>query len=57
MRHVAFVLIAFIVFQHLRLHPKETLREVKDRIQLKLITRGLPPPTPLRARVSVSNLC
>ena len=56
-RHVAFVLIAFIIFQHLRLHPKETLGEVKDRIQLKLITRGLPPPTPLRGKVSISKLC
>ena len=56
-RHVAFVLIAFIIFQHLRLHPKETLGEVKDRIQLKLITHGLPPPSPLRGKVSVSLIC
>jgi SRSO17 transposase len=32
-RHVACVLIAAIALQQLRLHPKETLGEVKDRLQ------------------------
>ena len=31
-RHVAFVMIAFVVLQRLRRHPKETLGEVKDRL-------------------------
>ena len=51
-RHVAFVLIAFILLQCLRLHPKETLGEVKDRLQRELITGGLPAPVPLRGKVA-----
>ena len=55
-RHVAFVLISFIVLQRLRLHPKETLGEVKDRLQRALITRGLPASTPLRGKVVIAQL-
>ena len=55
-RHVAFVLIAFIVLQQLRLHPKETLGEVKDRLQLEAMTGGLPVPEPLKGKVAVELL-
>ena len=55
-RHVAFALIAFVVLQRLRLHPKETLGEVKDRLQRELITGGLPAPAPLRGKVPVAQL-
>ena len=55
-RHVAFVLLAFIILQRLRLHPKETLGEVKDRLQRELITGGLPAPTPLRGKMAVAQL-
>ena len=55
-RHVAFVLVGFIVLQRLRLHPKETLGEVKDRLQRELITCGLPASTPLRGKVAIAQL-
>ena len=50
-RHVAFVLIGFIILQRLRLHSKETLGEVKDRLQRELITGGLLAPPSLRGKV------
>ena len=46
-RHVALALIAFVVLQQLRLRPKETLGEVKDRLQREVITSGLAAPRPL----------
>jgi hypothetical protein len=55
-RHVAFVLLGFIVLQRLRRHPKETLGEVKDRLQRELLTGGLPAPIPLRGRVAAAQL-
>ena len=59
-RHVAFVLITFVILQRLRLHPKETLGEVKDRLQRdlqrELITGGLPAPAPLQGKVAVAQL-
>lgn len=55
-RHVAFVLIAFLVLQRLRQHPKETLGEVKDRLQRDLITGGRPAPSPLQGKVAVAQL-
>jgi hypothetical protein len=55
-RHVAFVLIALVILQRLRLHPKETLGEVKDRLQRELITGGLPAPRPLRGKVALAQL-
>jgi hypothetical protein len=55
-RHVAFVLIAFIVLQRLRLRPKETLGEVKDRLQREVFTGGLPTPIPLKGKVATSQL-
>ena len=51
-RHVAFALIAFIVLQQLRLHPKETLGEVKDRLQREVMTGGLPAPVTLKGKVA-----
>jgi SRSO17 transposase len=55
-RHVAFVLIAFIVLQRLRLHPKETLGEVKDRLQRDVFTGGLPAPRPPKGKGATSQL-
>lgn len=55
-RHVALVLIAFILLQRLRRHPKETLGGVKDRLQRELITNGLPAPKPLRGKVAAARL-
>ena len=55
-RHVALVLIAFVVLQRLRLHPKETLGEVKERLQRELFTGGMPAPTPLRTKVPAAQL-
>jgi len=55
-RHVAFVLIGFIILQRLRLHPKETLGEVKDRLQRELITGGLPAPPSLLGKVPTDQL-
>ena len=55
-RQVAFVLIAFIVLQRMRRHPKETLGEVKDRLQRDLITGGLPAPKPLGGKVAAAQL-
>jgi SRSO17 transposase len=55
-RHVAFVLIAFVVLQQLRLRPKETLGEVKDRLQREVMTNGLAAPRPLNGKVAISQL-
>jgi hypothetical protein len=55
-RHVAFVLIGFVILQRLRLHPKETLGEVKDRLQREAMTSGLPAPKPLRGKVATVHL-
>jgi hypothetical protein len=55
-RHVAFVLIAFVVLQQLRLRPKETLGEVKDRLQREVMTSGLPAPRPLNGKVATHQL-
>jgi hypothetical protein len=55
-RHVAFVLIAFVVLQRLRLRPKETLGEVKDRLQRDVITNGMAAPQPLSGRAAINQL-
>jgi hypothetical protein len=55
-RHVAFVLIAFIILQRLRRYPKETLGEVKDRLQREAFTAGLPAPAALKGKVAVAQL-
>jgi DDE superfamily endonuclease len=48
-RHVGLVLLGFVVLQHLRTHPGESLAAVKERWQLTLAHQGQPPPAPLRA--------
>jgi hypothetical protein len=48
-RHVALVLVGFVVLQRLRLHPAEPLAQVKERWQLTLTRQGEPPPAPLKA--------
>jgi len=51
-RHVAFYFIAFIVLQRLRLHPEETLGEVKARLQREAMSGSTPPPLPLKGKVA-----
>jgi hypothetical protein len=48
-RHVGLVLLGFVVLQHLRTHPSESLAAVKERWQLTLTHQGQPPPAPLKA--------
>ncbi len=55
-RHVALVLLGFVVLQRLRLHPKETLDEVKEWLQRELFTGGIPPPPSLRGKVPATQL-
>jgi len=44
------------VLQQLRLRPKETLGEVKDRLQRDVITNGMAAPQPLSGRVAINQL-
>ncbi len=48
-RHVAFVLLTFVVLQRLRTTPAERVGEVKERWQLAVLRDGQQPPPPLRA--------
>jgi hypothetical protein len=48
-RHVALVLVGFVVLQHLRLNPSEPIAAVKQRWQLAVTRQGEPPPPPLKA--------
>jgi Transposase DDE domain len=48
-RHVALVLVGFVVLQRLRLDPSESLGAVKERWQLATTRQAEPPPTPLKA--------
>ena len=48
-RHVALVLLTFMVLQQLRLDPSESLGAVKERWQLAITRQGEPPPVPLKA--------
>jgi hypothetical protein len=48
-RHVALVLVAFVVLQQLRRDPSESLAAVKERWQLAITRHGELPPTPLKA--------
>ena len=48
-RHVAFVLLTFVVLHMLRRDPQETVGAVKDRWQLEVARNGQPPPPPLKA--------
>lgn len=52
-RHVAFALLTFVVLQALRLHPEETLGEVRERLQLEVVHGYEQPPAPLKARASL----
>lgn len=49
-RHIAFVLLAFVVLQVLRRDPAETLGAVKERLQLRLLQADYQAPLPLKAR-------
>jgi hypothetical protein len=48
-RHVALVLLTFVVLQLLRRDPLEPAATVKERWQLELVRHGEAPPPPLRA--------
>jgi hypothetical protein len=48
-RHVALVLLAFVVLQQLRHDPSESVAAVKERWQLTITRQGQPPPIPLKA--------
>jgi hypothetical protein len=48
-RHVALVLVAFVVLQQLRLDRAESVAAVKERWQLTATRQGEQPPTPLKA--------
>jgi DDE superfamily endonuclease len=43
------VLVTFVVLQHLRLEPAESVAAVKERWQLTITRHGERPPTPLKA--------
>lgn len=49
-RHVALVMLSYVVLQLLRTDISETVYSVKERQQLYAITGGMAPPPPLRAR-------
>jgi hypothetical protein len=48
-RHVAFVLLTFVVLQMLRRNAQETVASVKERWQLAVACNGHLPPAPLKA--------
>jgi len=48
-RHVALVLLAFVVLQQLRHDPSESVAAVKERWQLTITRQGELPPSPLKA--------
>jgi hypothetical protein len=48
-RHVALVLVTFVVLQRLRRDPQETVGAVKTRCQDEVLRDGQAPPAPLRA--------
>lgn len=52
-RHVAFVLLTFVVLQVLRRHPEETLGAVKERLQLEVVRGHAAPSAPLRAKAAL----
>lgn len=47
-RHVAFVLLTYVVLSQLKLDPSETVGEVKERLQLRVVTNDASPPPPLK---------
>ena len=48
-RHVAFVLLTFVVLQMLRRNPQESVAAVKERWQVEAARNGQLPPAPLKA--------
>jgi hypothetical protein len=48
-RHIALVLLAFVVMQRLRIDPSEPIATVKERWQLAVTRQGELPPIPLKA--------
>lgn len=52
-RHVAFVLVTFVVLQVLRRHPEETLGAVKERLQLGVLRGDMAPPAPLKGKAAL----
>jgi DDE superfamily endonuclease len=48
-RHVALVLVGFVVLQRLRTDPTESIAAVKQRWQLAITRQGELPPIPLKA--------
>jgi hypothetical protein len=55
-KHIAFVLLAFLVLQLLRRDPKETLGAVKERVQREVWVGPFSAPTMLRGKSSLSVL-
>ena len=51
-RHVAFVLLTYVVLNQLKLDSSETVGEVKERLQLHVASGNASPPIPLKARVA-----
>jgi len=52
-RHVAFVLVTFVVLQVLRRCSEETLGAVKERLQLQVLRGDTRRPTPLKAKAAL----
>lgn len=55
-KHIAFVLLAFLVLQMLRHDPKETLGVVMDRLQREVLIGHFPSPSVLKGKSSLSIL-
>jgi hypothetical protein len=55
-RHVAFVLLAFLVLQMLRRYPTETLGTVKERLQRDVFFIHRSSPPMLKAKVPLAHL-
>ena len=51
-RHVALVLLTYVVLNELKVDPSETAGDVKERLQLAVIRAGATPPQPLRAKTA-----
>jgi hypothetical protein len=51
-KHVAFVLLTYVVLVELKVDPKDWAGDVKERLQLAVIRAGATPPEPLRARTA-----
>jgi hypothetical protein len=51
-RHVALVLVTYVVLERLKIDLSETQGDVKRRFQLQAITGDAKPPKPLRARAA-----